>query len=103
MLLDRVDGVFLPHFRKGGGRPVEAERDAILRTWNEIGRPSFNIYTLAAKFYGTTFERADGPKRKRLRDKCRAAVERALKAQMAAIKSRRVAKELFPDSFPEVD
>jgi hypothetical protein len=59
----------------------------MLRTWNEIGRPSLAKYTLASKFYGTKFEMADSSKRRRLRDKCRAAVTRALLAS---------AEDIFP-------
>jgi hypothetical protein len=63
------------------GRPVSADRDAILRTWDEIGRPSLAKYALARKLYGTAFNKADGPDKNRMRDRCRRAVERALNAQ----------------------
>jgi hypothetical protein len=93
---DVLARVFLPFPGSGGGRPVSIERDSIYRTWEQIGRPSLNMYTLAAKFYGTTFKRADGPKRKRLRDKCRTAVTRARQAELAKTASNSNAKDLFP-------
>jgi hypothetical protein len=88
--------VFLPFPGGGAGRPVSSERDSILETWNKIGRPSLTKHTLAWKFYGPKFEMADGPNRKLMRNRCRAAVTRALQAEMAKIASNNDAEDLFP-------
>jgi hypothetical protein len=93
---DVLSRVFLPFPHTGGGRPVSIDRDPIYRKWNQIGRPSLTTYTLAQEFYGPKFKWADGPKRKKMRDRCRAAVVRVRQAGLAKIASNSNTEDLFP-------
>jgi hypothetical protein len=64
----------------GSGRPVDKQRDPILKTWRELGEPSLARNNLAQKIYGTKFG-PDAATRKKLRNRCREAVKRALEAE----------------------
>jgi hypothetical protein len=79
-------GVFTP-MRKAGkpGRPISIENVQIYSRWVEMGQPSPSKNDLAQAFYGESFTEANGIGRRKLRDKCRQAVERYLERLIAEL------------------
>jgi hypothetical protein len=77
-------GVFTP-MRKPGkpGRPISSEGEQIHSRWVEMGMPSPSKNALAQAFYGALFTKASGSDRRKLRDKCRQAVDRCLERWIA--------------------
>jgi hypothetical protein len=70
-------GVFAPTSGTGKlGRPISTEGERMLSTWIAIGEPSLYKNDLAQAVYGARFTAANGIERRKLRDKCRRAVER---------------------------
>jgi hypothetical protein len=75
------DEVFRDYPKSGAGRKVSSERDSILKTWRRLGEPSLTRHTLAWKLHGTRFERADPAMKRKLVNRHRQAVKRALEAE----------------------
>jgi hypothetical protein len=81
-------GVFTPKARAGKpGRPISNESELIYSTWIEIGKPSLFKNELAQAVYRVTFTKASGTERRKLRDKCRHAVERNLDRELAKVQT----------------
>jgi hypothetical protein len=73
------EGVLTP-FAKSRGRRWSPETEKIWLTWKDIGRPPLTRIDLANAFYGERFKSASGEHRKRMIDRCRAAVTRKIKS-----------------------
>jgi hypothetical protein len=70
-------GVFAPTRSPGRiGRPISSQNERIYSKWIESGEPSLFKNDLAQAFYGAAFTKANAIDRRRMRDKCRRAVER---------------------------
>lgn len=74
------------------GRPLSPETARIYELWVEIGEPSPSSSDLAKAFFGMTYTDANGRERRRMRDACRRAVERAMDREIQELK--RVVAEL---------
>lgn len=72
------EGVIAP-WHGNPGRPSKSETKLIYKTWVNLGQPSLFKNEVAKKFYGGQFTKAEGPERRRLRDRCRMAVVRVQK------------------------
>lgn len=70
------------------GRPISTESEKIYSWWVEIGEPSPYKNDLAKSFYGTLFHKASGTDRRKLRDKCRQAVDRHLEREIAELEKK---------------
>ena len=70
-------GVFTPSQKTGRhGRPISSEGERIYSRWVEIGEPSPFRNDLAQAYYGALFSKASGTDRRKMRDKCRQALDR---------------------------
>ena len=90
-------GVFTTMQELGSpGRPISAESQQIYARWVELGEPSPFKNDLAQAVYGASFTREDGIGRRKLRDKCRQALDRYLDRRIADLQkeSARQDKEL---------
>jgi len=67
------DGVLIPR-RKSRGAPLKKSTEEIYRQWIGQERPDWS--KLAHVIYGRAYLEADSNQRKKLRDRCRQAVER---------------------------
>jgi hypothetical protein len=87
-------GVFTPKAkpRKPVGRPISLEGARIYSTWVELGKPS-TMSLLAKAFYKGLYTKANGPERRRLRNKCGRAVERNLDRQITQLGKQLVEKD----------
>jgi hypothetical protein len=92
--IEAPKGVFIPPRHAPGepvkksGRPISSENEQIYSTWNRIGQPPPHSNTLAMEFYGSRFTVASGTDRRKMRDRCRNAVNRGLDREIAALESR---------------
>jgi hypothetical protein len=81
-------GVFAPPSKTGRpGRPIARESERIYSRWVEIGEPSPFRNDLAKAFYGAAFNKASGTDRRKMRDRCRQAVERYLDRLIADLQT----------------
>jgi hypothetical protein len=71
--IEAPEGVFLPA-RRPRGAPRKQSTEQIYRIWLENGRPEWSA--LAYDVYRADYTRADTKHRKKLRDRCRRAVQR---------------------------
>lgn len=70
-------GVFTPTRSSGKrGRPITSQTVLIYSTWVSLGRPSLFTNQLAAKVFGPSFTKANGIDRRKMRDRCRRALQR---------------------------
>jgi hypothetical protein len=67
------EGVLIPH-RRSPGAPPKKSTEQIYRTWIEIGQLEWS--SLACIVFGRDYTAAGPEQRKKLRDRCRRAVER---------------------------
>ena len=82
-------GVFTPMQKAGKpGRPISTESEKIYSWWVEMGQPSPYKNDLAKSFYGRLFNKANGTDRRKLRDKCRQAVDRHLEREIAELEKK---------------
>jgi hypothetical protein len=92
--IEAPKGVFVPSRHASGepakkpGRPISRENVQIYSTWNRIGQPSPYSNALAKEFYGPRFTKASGTERRKMRDRCRNAVDRGLDREIAALESK---------------
>jgi len=83
-------GVFTPKPKTGKpGRRISAEGAQIFSKWEKIGEPSPYGNALAQAYYGASFTNANGIDRRRMRDKCRNAIDRYLDREIAHLNNRR--------------
>jgi hypothetical protein len=90
-------GVFTPWPRTGKpGRKTTTENTKIYDLWNAMGCPSPSGNEFAQKAFGRKFTAANGMERKRLRDRCRQTVLRALEREIEnfRIQNERAEREL---------
>jgi len=82
-------GVFTPKPKTGKpGRKISSESERVYSTWVEIGEPSPFKNDLARAVYGALFNKASGTDRRKMRDRCRHAVDRQLDRHIAKLKKR---------------
>jgi hypothetical protein len=92
--IEAPKGVFTPSRRalgepvKRSGRPISSENEQIYSIWNRIGQPSPYSNALANAFYGPKFTIASGTDRRKMRDRCRNAVDRRLDREIAVLESK---------------
>jgi hypothetical protein len=87
-------GVFTPKPKTGKpGRPISIESVRIYSKWVEIGEPSPYRSDLAKAVYGVSFNKASGLDRRRMRDRCRNAVDRHLDRLIADLKNKLAEQE----------
>jgi hypothetical protein len=67
------------------GRPISSESGKVYSTWIRIGEPSIFKMELAQAVYGPVFTAANGVNRRKMRDKCRRAVERHVERTIAKL------------------
>jgi len=80
-------GVFTPWPKTGKpGATVKPENESIFRLWEKEGRPPMS--KLAWKVYGRHFGIASGPEQRKMRDKCRQAVLRAVERRSKRAQTR---------------
>jgi hypothetical protein len=82
-------GVFTPRQKTGRpGRPISSESERIYSRWVEIGEPSPFRNDLAKAYYGAMFRKASGTDRRKMRDKCRQALDRHLDRLITDLKEK---------------
>jgi hypothetical protein len=87
MGLKAPTGVFAPTRIPGRlGRPISSENERIYLKWIESGKTSLFKNDLAMAVYGKEFNKANGIHRRKMRDKCRRAVERHNEREIAELK-----------------
>jgi hypothetical protein len=64
------------------GRPISTQRERYYLKWIELGRPSMFKNGLAQAIFGAQFTKANAIDRRKLRDRCRHAVERHIENQL---------------------
>lgn len=90
-IYDPPPGVFTPFPKKGTpGRRVSSSNEKLYETWKSMGCPS-SMTGLARRVYAADYTKASGAERRKLRERCDKAVNRALERR-ARDNDRRVSE-----------
>lgn len=84
--------VFTPWPKTGTpGRPVERRRKRAATMWSKIGEPSLYKNDLAQAVYGAKFTKANGAKKRKMRDKLRLRVQREIAGELEGLMKKNTA------------